>query len=835
MSNKLQLFKADILTQEEKTELGKNIDSLIDSHKQNRQAINRLVFESVAAMTEADSAATELSRKGTLSRWIGGITGSNQKLQNEINKNRSVAQYAAQQTLQKLAEQNLLTVDLVAAVNNKLNASLNNVDKEFVKIYDALVKFFRHNRVELEKFKDRLEKVEQDVDLLRWQNTIEDQEFEGKEYTDLDNISKIVCLTRDFYEITKGKWTTADLLLLKSAMRTIEVKPKEKVNYLDSIKEIAYNDALKDKLLGGVEIQRIEEPGYLVSMSALMKLEACRTEEKSTVDTISDFLKENRVTIDKDKICEALTKKYLANEAYVDINKDIECYDFVLDLLYNLKQINTEEIKAEIIQNKVLPQKDSIITGNKNYDETDIMRDNSFSKAADAAVDECCKVAMDIYETREPSNETSQIIENMTLDSLSIQRDETKTFNHKNIVINKSIKCRGTLIFNHCEIACCGLNDDDMRPYSDERIVLIENAKLIFRECIFKGDKPLIVNGDGKIYKPTIEIEKCIFCEESFGLRGHDNRYSTITLKDSRFIDCNSLIENVKLDGGEGLKITGCTLEMNKRVPGSAIISVSQGYAEITNSKIIAPQYKLMDISPTHQLENGTFIFDGLQHVSNCEFKYVFNIFNDVEIVRKCIFEDCTGTISVFGNVNGTVIENCEFLNCRRVLRCGMQIRELIKIRNCSFKGNWKYERAGLLHFPLLTFNGTCQIIEECTFEDMDLNNEGGRAIIWLSNLKRNVDQLVLKDCNFKKIRVLEKSNGPITVGLLSCDSLPYKADDFNYVQFERCKFENCSGQLVNCWVKYNESGWFGSSGKIRAVSFKGCNGIDNEGFCKLN
>jgi len=336
MSNKLQLFKADILTQEEKAELGKNIDSLIDSHKQNRQAINRLVFESVAAMTEADSAATELSRKGTLSRWIGGITGSNQKLQNAINKNRSVAQYAAQQTLQKLAEQNLLTVDLIAAVNNKLNASLNNVDKEFVKIYDALVKFFRDNRVELEKFKDRLEKVEQDVDLLKWQNTIEDQEFEGKEYTDLDNISKIVCLTRDFYEITKGKWTTADLLLLKSAMRTIEVKPKEKVNYLDSIKEIAYNDALKDKLLGGVEIQRIEEPGYLVSMSALIKLEACRTEEKSTVDTISDFLKENRVTIDKDKICEALTKKYLANEAYVDINKDIECYDFVLDLLYNL-------------------------------------------------------------------------------------------------------------------------------------------------------------------------------------------------------------------------------------------------------------------------------------------------------------------------------------------------------------------------------------------------------------------------------------------------------------------------------------------------------------------
>lgn len=120
MPNELSVVNADVLTEDEKKELDKSIENIILARKENRQEINRLVFESVAAMTEADSAQTELSKKGMFSRFIGGITGSNQKLQNKINENRALAQYASQQTLQKLAEQNLMSFDLITAVNNKL-------------------------------------------------------------------------------------------------------------------------------------------------------------------------------------------------------------------------------------------------------------------------------------------------------------------------------------------------------------------------------------------------------------------------------------------------------------------------------------------------------------------------------------------------------------------------------------------------------------------------------------------------------------------------------------------------------------------------------------------
>ncbi|MBP3816716.1 MAG: hypothetical protein J6H31_00310 [Butyrivibrio sp.] len=190
MPNELSIIEAEVLTDSEKNDITRNIERIIAQHKNNRQEINRLVFESVAAMTEADEAQNELSGKGFFRRFIGSITGSNQKLQNKINSNRAAAQYASQQTLQKLAEQNLMTFDLITAVNNKLNASVNAINDEFKNIYAGLSKFLKYNRSELARIEARLDNVERNVSLLTWQNSIEYQEFDGEEYVSMDDTKK---------------------------------------------------------------------------------------------------------------------------------------------------------------------------------------------------------------------------------------------------------------------------------------------------------------------------------------------------------------------------------------------------------------------------------------------------------------------------------------------------------------------------------------------------------------------------------------------------------------------------------------------------------------------
>ncbi len=346
MANKkeLSLVDAEVLTPDEKTELNTEIDRIIEAHKANRKEINRLVFESVSAMTEADEAGAKLAGKGFFSRFIGNITGSNQKLQNKINSSRAAAQYASQQTLQKLAEQNLMSFDLITAVNNKLNASMQSVGEGFQMIFTGLEKFFKHNRNEMVRLEMRMDKVERNVKLLTWQNSIEYLDFNGEEYTDMDDAKKIVCLVRDFYDITGGDYSTSDLLLLKAAMATIDIEPKSQVNYGAILEEIAESDVLKDKLLGGKRIRPVSDPGYLIAMSGLQKMDALQNEEKYTVDTVADYVSKYDSTITAETISRDLTASYLRDAAGVDVNLELDSFDMVLDLLYNLKQADEEHL-----------------------------------------------------------------------------------------------------------------------------------------------------------------------------------------------------------------------------------------------------------------------------------------------------------------------------------------------------------------------------------------------------------------------------------------------------------------------------------------------------------
>lgn len=344
MSNELQVIETDVLTVEEKTTLSTEIDRIIAAHKDNRQDINRLVFESVAAMTTADEAASELSSKGFFRRLIGGLSGDNQRLQNKINSNRAAAQYAYQQTLQRLAEQNLMTFDLITAVNNKLNASMVAVGEEFQRIYEGLGKFLQHNRGELVRLETRLDKVERNVNLLTWQNTIKFLTFNGCVYAKLDDASKIVCLTRDFYEITKGDWTTSDLLLLMEAMTKIDIQPEDRVNYFSALKEIAGNPVLTEKLLGNREIKPLDDPTYLIAFGTLKKLDSLQGDEAYIVRTITDYLTKSNVASDEEHIRTDLTAEYMRENAGVRLDTEIECYDLILDLLFNLQQAESEDL-----------------------------------------------------------------------------------------------------------------------------------------------------------------------------------------------------------------------------------------------------------------------------------------------------------------------------------------------------------------------------------------------------------------------------------------------------------------------------------------------------------
>lgn len=336
MGVELTIADSSVLTTEEQADLSKRIDALIAAHKNNRQEINRLVFESVSAMTTGEDYERQLSNKRGLRRLFGSITGSNKRLQDKINSSRAAAQYTAQCTLQKLAEENLMTFDLITAVNNKLNASMTAVEGELNQVYAALIQFFKQSRSDVLQLGQRVDRLEQNVNLLNWQNSIEYQVFNGTEYIDLDDTAKIICLVRDFYDITQGQWTTMDLLLLKSAMGTIGISPREKIDYYHFIQTVSNNAQLRSKLLGEKQLYGVPE-NYLVPLLSMKKLALLDNEEAFIVGTIEESLTDAGVPADRQSIEGKLLTKYMAQEAHVDLTTQVPHYDLILEMLFNLQ------------------------------------------------------------------------------------------------------------------------------------------------------------------------------------------------------------------------------------------------------------------------------------------------------------------------------------------------------------------------------------------------------------------------------------------------------------------------------------------------------------------
>ena len=342
-SNQLAIVDGnEVFTIDEQTELEKQIDHVIAAHKNNRQEINRLVFECTSALTAADDASHALASKGFFIRLIGGITDRNKRLQDKINGNMKAAQYASQVTMQKLAEQNLMTVDLLTAVNNKLNASIDAVNEKFKEQFVALGKFILKNRGDMISLSLRMDKIEWNVKLLNWQASVESLNWNGVEYSDLDDAGKIVCLARDFYDLTGGNWTTSDLLLLKAAMGQIGMAPKKEINIFDTLKTIADTLVLQEKLLNHNGIKPISDPSYLISMGTLEKLNTLADKERYVVDVMAANYKNHGVTMGADEIRGDLAKDYMRQQANVNLNTHVGAYDFMLDLLYNLSESTAE-------------------------------------------------------------------------------------------------------------------------------------------------------------------------------------------------------------------------------------------------------------------------------------------------------------------------------------------------------------------------------------------------------------------------------------------------------------------------------------------------------------
>ncbi|MDY4079129.1 MAG: tetratricopeptide repeat protein [Clostridium sp.] len=221
-----------------------------------------------------------------------------------------------------------------------MNASIIEIESEINRIYGTLVTFFKQTKSDIIQLENRVERLEKNVKLLNWQNSIEYQMWNGIEYADLDDVAKIICLTRDFYDITKGSWTTSDLLLLKTAMSTIGISPRTEISYNFFIKSVSQNYDLMKKLFDGINIEKIEQyPEYIALTAGIKKNLLLDTDEKYLVDNTVEVLAKRSYDVSESEIKDDLLEIYEREGAQMNLKTNVYAYDLVLEMLYNLEQI----------------------------------------------------------------------------------------------------------------------------------------------------------------------------------------------------------------------------------------------------------------------------------------------------------------------------------------------------------------------------------------------------------------------------------------------------------------------------------------------------------------
>lgn len=334
MKRQCSLIQKSNDLEEYKTELAVCIEQKITAYRNDTKKIDELTFQCISALAEVDNAKAELSSKGFLARFVGSITGSNHKLQNKINENQTLAQYALRETLMQLQKQNVITFDLIRAVNTKLNGLQIKLGQYGIYLENLVDQKKQQDRI-LINHERRLTKTEESIDLIQWGHTIRYQSLEGIDYKDLNWCQKLACLARDFFQKDNVTYEQ-DIATLKTAIDHLAINPDEMVSYYDTLKGIAVDDLARKKLWGKVNWQIYDSVDNVISFHTIGKICELQQANNPKIKIFCGI----RNDITPEKACNQLVTAYIRRKDQCDVNTEVSFFDLVMDLVYNLRVLH---------------------------------------------------------------------------------------------------------------------------------------------------------------------------------------------------------------------------------------------------------------------------------------------------------------------------------------------------------------------------------------------------------------------------------------------------------------------------------------------------------------
>jgi len=215
------------------------LDSVLKQMGNNSKEMSKFAFDSVTSLATNIGKINYQIEQGFFSRFIGAVTGSNHKLQADVNLNFSNAIYANTQMIKKLAQRNNLTLDMCIALGNKVNYLAQNQNhlqlqnnqqfKMIDGLRDAIFTLADITKNAIDNNTSRIEKLEYGQELLNWSHHIK---ASIKGLNSYDSIMKVVS---GYHKITnRHEDDTSGFLystLINCGFDEISINPSAFVEY----------------------------------------------------------------------------------------------------------------------------------------------------------------------------------------------------------------------------------------------------------------------------------------------------------------------------------------------------------------------------------------------------------------------------------------------------------------------------------------------------------------------------------------------------------------------------------------------------------------------------
>ena len=313
------------------------IDSVYEQCKDDSKEITQLAMEASFGINAGKNRARELCRQGFFKNLLCNVTGKNRKIRGEIDRDFAVSQIACIKMIQKLAEHNKLTFEMIKNINLKLNCLVNEVDEELNQIYLQMNEFMKQvmdKFIEMSKSRKRLESKVNIHDLVIF---IKHHDINGVKFTDLNSNEKFLYFISEFFLTNKSLYIESDLMNLRYVMKEIGIESDDKISFLSIYDTLMSNSSIADKFFLTFDKEKLNdiEDFKMPILGNIKKIEKLENEEKYITNSIIEMSAK-----DRKEVILNLLKNYSCNNLNMDLEKENSYFDLSISILGEMKNID---------------------------------------------------------------------------------------------------------------------------------------------------------------------------------------------------------------------------------------------------------------------------------------------------------------------------------------------------------------------------------------------------------------------------------------------------------------------------------------------------------------